>query len=68
MLGLGLAQVAEKKHIPLPSEIQTLIEARRLAREAKDWTEADRLREMLHEHGFDLKDTASGQEITPLGL
>ena len=67
VLGLGLSLVTERKHAPLPDEILTLIEARRLAREAKDWVEADRLRDMLREQGFDLKDTPSGQDITPLG-
>ena len=68
VLGLGLLYVVERKHVPVPDEVQSLIEARRLAREAKDWTEADRLRDMLAEQGFDIKDTPTGQEITPLGL
>lgn len=67
VLGLGLLHVTERKHVPVSDEIQTLVEARRLARDAKDWAEADRLRDMLREQGFDIKDTPSGQELIPLG-
>src|SRR5437588_798412 len=48
----------------LPSEIETLAEARRLARLANDWQKSDELRRELNARGWELRDTKDGQKIT----
>ncbi|MFT5286378.1 MAG: cysteinyl-tRNA synthetase [Planctomycetota bacterium] len=42
------------------AEVETLIAARKAAREGKDWTAADRIRDELDEMGITLEDTADG--------
>lgn len=44
----------------LAPELLALIEARQQARQAKNFTEADRLRDELKAHGIELKDTKEG--------
>ena len=41
-------------------EIQSLVEQREQARNDKDFTESDRIRDLLTSQGIDLEDTASG--------
>jgi cysteinyl-tRNA synthetase len=57
VLGL-LEQVAEQGS--LDDEIQALVDARQAARKAKNWAEADRLRNQLNEMGIILEDTPQG--------
>jgi cysteinyl-tRNA synthetase len=45
---------------PDDAEIETLIEQRREAREGKDFTTADRIRDQLAEAGVVLEDTSAG--------
>ncbi len=40
--------------------IDRLIEARQAARQAKDWAEADRLRDVLSAQGVEIMDTKDG--------
>jgi cysteinyl-tRNA synthetase len=47
-----------------PPEIETLAEARRLARLANDWQKSDELRRELNARGWDVRDTKDGQKIT----
>ena len=42
-----------------------LMAAREEAREAKDWAEADRLRDLLDEAGWTVRDGAGGPELVP---
>ena len=49
-----------------PKEIQDLAEQRATARAAKDWAEADRLRDALHQAGWEMRDQADGYELTKL--
>jgi cysteinyl-tRNA synthetase len=44
----------------LPEEVQTLIGERQLARDQKDWTTADQLRDRLGELGYAVDDTPYG--------
>jgi len=44
----------------LDAEVEALIEARTAARKAKDWKEADRIRDELKSMGIILEDTAQG--------
>ena len=48
----------------LPPEIETLAEARRLARLANDWQKSDELRRELNARGWEVRDTKDGQKIT----
>lgn len=55
---LGL--VYNRKTDSLDSEIEALIEARQAARKAKNWAEADRIRDELKNQGIVLEDTPQG--------
>jgi cysteinyl-tRNA synthetase len=49
-----------------PAEIQALAEARWLAKNSKDWPEADRLRQELAGKGWQIKDGKDGYILSPL--
>jgi cysteinyl-tRNA synthetase len=49
-----------RKQEKLPKEAEELIRKREEARQAKDWTEADKLREQLKSMGIIIEDTAQG--------
>jgi cysteinyl-tRNA synthetase len=61
VLGLSLDQAARPQ--PLPAAVQELVEARRRARESKNWAESDRLRDAIHALGYTVKDARGGMEI-----
>lgn len=48
----------------LPEEIQSLIDSREAARIARNWAEADTLRDMIKLKGFELEDTTHGPKVT----
>lgn len=50
----------------LPEEIQTLLSQRKLAREQKNFTESDRLRDAISNMGYLVTDSQDGQQITKL--
>jgi cysteinyl-tRNA synthetase len=50
--------------LALPPEIEALVEARRLARLAKNWQKSDELRTDLNARGWEVRDTKDGQKIT----
>ena len=52
-------QVEEEEELDV-SQIETLIEQRKAAREAKDWAKADECRDALTAMGVVLEDTAEG--------
>lgn len=54
----------EKENEELPEEIMVIINERKQARENKDWQESDRLRDLLSEKGYNVKDTKEGMEVT----
>ncbi len=62
VLGLGIADFIAQPIIATP-QVQVLLEKRASARENKDFTESDKLREEIAQLGFDVKDTASGQVL-----
>ncbi len=47
----------------IASEIRQLLDERAAARAKKDFAGADRIRDLLMEKGYEVKDTAGGQEI-----
>jgi hypothetical protein len=52
-------------HVPtVPDEVQRLVERREAARQAKDWTESDSLRQKLAELGWAIVDSTEGQKLT----
>lgn len=61
VLGLKISKEEEKKEIP--QEILDLIEQRKQARLEKNWSESDRLRDLIKEKGYTIKDTKDGMEI-----
>lgn len=63
VFGFGLENVKDEV-LEIPAEVQKLLDERILARENKDWSLSDSLREQIESHGFMLKDTDQGQEIS----
>lgn len=47
--------------VELPEAILDLLEERLLARQRKDWSRSDELRDKLKESGFEVRDTSKGQ-------
>lgn len=62
ILGIDIEKQEEQKEIP--QEISELLEQRRKARENKDWTKSDEIRDLISEKGYIVKDTKNGQEIS----
>ncbi|NPT42964.1 cysteine--tRNA ligase [Paraburkholderia sp. 1N] len=65
VLGLRLADWQEDA-VTVPADIALLAEAREKARALKQWSEADRLREVLLAADWLVEDSASGQVLRPL--
>lgn len=59
--GLGILKPPPIEEDPA---IQNMLERRAAARKAKDWPEADRIREELAALGWTVKDTAQGPKLT----
>lgn len=59
---LGL-RMLDHRTVEVPEEIRELAGKREAAREAKDWTEADRLRKILLNRGWSVDDTDKGPEV-----
>jgi cysteinyl-tRNA synthetase len=72
LLGVGLCDNPEEGlaalgHIAtntLPEELQEMIHQREAARIAKNWPEADRLRDIIEHKGYELKDSPEGPRLT----
>ena len=62
---LGL-KITEKKEEEIPQEILDLVEQRKVARGDKNWAESDRLRDLITEKGYIVKDTKDGVEVSKL--
>ena len=60
----GLASLAERADAP--PEIVELAERRRVARESRDFDEADRLRAEIEAAGWEARDVADGFQLVPL--
>ena len=62
VLGFNLDSY-QKQQIEIPEEIQKLVEERNAARSNKNWEESDRLRDILIEKGYTVKDSKEGTII-----
>jgi cysteinyl-tRNA synthetase len=63
---LGLRGVLEAEELDVPAEARALLAAREQARGARDWIEADRLRDELRALGFEVRDGPAGPELRPI--
>jgi len=67
VLGLDIENskkyIDEQEKIELPVEILELVEKRKVARESKDWAESDRIRDLLKDMGYIVKDTKEGMTV-----
>ena len=61
---LGL--LYERKESEIPQEVLDLVEKRKEARKAKDFTEADRIRDEITALGYSVRETRQGVEIKKL--
>lgn len=61
-LGLDLDRPVEV--IEVPHEVQMLADQRAAARAAKDWAASDSLRDQIAALGWEVRDTAAGQELS----
>ncbi|MFH1193904.1 MAG: cysteine--tRNA ligase [bacterium] len=62
ILGLGIKKYLGKK-IKAPREVLELVKQREVARVAKDWKQADKLRAEIESQGFEVEDTPSGAKL-----
>ena len=65
VLGIDIDKNVEIS-IEISQEINELIEKRQKARELKDWVESDKIRDMIKEKGYEIKDTKDGVKINKI--
>ncbi len=61
VLGIKIDEISSKYEIP--EEILNLIEQRKQARQIKDWSKSDELRDLIAQKGYIVKDTKDGMEV-----
>jgi cysteinyl-tRNA synthetase len=61
VLGVGLPEEVE-----VPAEITVLVEARQVARKAKDFKRGDAIRDELKSKGWIIEDTPKGPRAKPV--
>ena len=66
VLAIKIDKVGENEKLEIPQEIMDLVEQRKKAREEKNWQESDRLRDLIKEKGYEVKDTKEGTEINKI--
>jgi len=66
MLGvLGLDNLLDVAQTEAPADVVELRDARERARAARDYAEADRLREAIQAQGWEVRDSPNGPELLP---
>jgi len=66
MLGvLALDNLLDVAVVAAPAAVVQLSQARELARAARDYVEADRLRDEIRAHGWEVRDGPAGPELLP---
>ena len=63
---LGIISFGRRDASALPAEITTLVNERQSARQNKNWTESDRLRDELARLGWEVRDGKDGQKVKKL--
>ena len=67
VLGLDLINsekyLKEESNVEIPEEIKLLLEKRKKAREDKNWTLSDELRDKIKDYGYIVKDTKEGMAV-----
>ena len=63
---LGLEDLATVAEVVVGAEERELLERRQQARAARDFDEADRLRDELRARGYEVRDGPAGPELVPL--
>ncbi len=63
VLGIEINKEETNKEIEIPEEVLKLVEARKQARQEKNWAESDRLRDLIKEKGYEVKDTKEGMVL-----
>ena len=63
VMGLKINEENKEQVEEIPEEILKLAEERKTARENKNWQESDRLRDLINEKGYEIKDTPEGAKI-----
>lgn len=66
VLGIKIDQPIVKKQQKIPQEILHLVEERKQARANKEWSKSDELRDLIHQKGYEIKDSKEGTEIIKL--
>lgn len=67
VLGIGLKEL-RKKALSLPAGADALLAQRKIARQQKDWTRSDKLRDKLAQMGVEIRDTELGQNAVQVKL
>ena len=62
-LALSVVWEDEVQETKIPQEILDLVEERKQARSDKNWSESDRLRDLIAEKGYIVKDMKDGTEV-----
>src|SRR5438105_2666907 len=62
---LGLVTLMQSGAQPVSEEVAALRDARERARRARDWAEADRLRDELRALGWEVRDGPEGPDLVP---
>lgn len=63
LYALGLESLLERGEVEAPEEIERIAAEREVARAARDFERADRLRDQLAERGWEIRDTPEGARL-----
>ena len=64
VLGLKIDKEPEQEKVEIPQDVLDLMEQRKQARQEKNWAESDRLRDLIKEKGYEVKDTKDGMSLS----
>jgi len=62
---LGLENLLDAEPLAAPADVRALLAARELARAARDYAEADRLRDAIRARGWEVRDGPQGPQLLP---
>ncbi len=66
VLAIKIDKENKEEKNKISKEIIDLVEQRKKAREEKNWQESDRIRDLIKEKGYEVKDTKEGTEINKI--